>query len=97
MKILLVNPNMTQAMTDRLAAVARRVAAPGTEIVPLTATHGFPYISSRSEAQIAGAVALEMIAGNLEGADAVVIAAFGDPGLKAARELFNAGYTRFTP
>ncbi|SDX29073.1 Asp/Glu/hydantoin racemase [Albimonas donghaensis] len=93
MKILLVNPNMTQAMTDRLAAVARRVAAPGTEIVPLTATHGFPYISSRSEAQIAGAVALEMIAGNLEGADAVVIAAFGDPGLKAARELFDLPVT----
>lgn len=93
MRILLVNPNMTQAMTDRLADVARRVAAPGTEIVPLTASRGFPYISSRSEAQVAGVVALEMIAENLAGADAVVIAAFGDPGLKAARELFDIPVT----
>mgnify|MGYP000001717361 CR=1 FL=1 len=36
-----------------------------------------------------GAIALEMIAGNLDGADAAIIAAFGDPGLAAARELFD--------
>lgn len=93
MKILLVNPNMTVAMTDRLAAVARRVAAPGTEILPLTATSGFPYISSRAEAQIAGALALEMIAPRAKEVDAVVIAAFGDPGLDAARELFDLPVT----
>ncbi|MGR3780945.1 MAG: aspartate/glutamate racemase family protein [Albimonas sp.] len=93
MKILLVNPNMTEAMTDRLAAVARGVAAPGTEILPLTAPRGFPYISSRAEAQIAGAVALEMIAPRAGEVDAVVIAAFGDPGLDAARELFDLPVT----
>ena len=88
-RVLLVNPNMSQEMTDRLAAVARRAAGAGTEIVPLTATRGFPYISSRAEGQIAGAVALEMIAEHRAEADAVVIAAYGDPGLKAARELFD--------
>ncbi|MDF2231816.1 aspartate/glutamate racemase family protein [Albimonas sp. CAU 1670] len=93
MKILLVNPNMTQAMTDRLTEVARRAVAPGTEILPLTAPRGFPYISSRAEAQIAGAVALEMIAPHAKTVDAVVIAAFGDPGLDAARELFDLPVT----
>ena len=93
MKILLVNPNMTRAMTDRLAEVARGVAAPGTEILPLTAERGFPYISSRAEAQIAGALALEMIAPRAGEVDAVVIAAFGDPGLDAARELFDLPVT----
>lgn len=88
-RILLVNPNMSQAMTDRLAAVARSVVGPETEIAPLTARWGFPYISSRAEAQIAGAIALEMIAEHRAGADAAVIAAYGDPGLKAARELFD--------
>lgn len=89
MRLLLVNPNMSVAMTDRLAAVARRFAHPDTEILPLTASRGFPYISSRAEAEIAGAIALEMIAENLDGTDAAIIAAFGDPGLRAARELFD--------
>lgn len=89
MRILLVNPNMTQAMTDTMAAIAREVAGDRAEILPLTATRGFPYIASRAEAQIAGAITLEMIADNLDGIDAVVVAAFGDPGLAGARELFD--------
>lgn len=89
MKILVLNPNMTQGMTDGLAAVARRAAAAGTEIVTATARSGFPYISSRAEAQVAGAIALDMIAEHASSVDAVVIAAFGDPGLLAARELFD--------
>jgi len=89
MRILLLNPNMTQAMTDGMARIARDVVGDRAEIVPATATKGFPYIASRAEAQIAGAIALEMIAENLSGIDAVVIAAFGDPGLASAREIFD--------
>jgi allantoin racemase len=89
LRLLLINPNMTAAVTERLAAVGRGVADSGTEIVALTAPRGFPYISARSEAQIAGVVAMEMIADHAEGADGAIIAAFGDPGLFAARELFD--------
>jgi allantoin racemase len=89
LRLLLINPNMTAAVTERLAAVGRGVADPGTEIVALTAPRGFPYISARSEAQIAGVVAMEMIADHSAGADGAIIAAFGDPGLFAARELFD--------
>ena len=89
MRILLVNPNMTVAMTDRMADIAGKIAPFGTEIVPLTADRGFPYIASRAEAQIAGAIAYELIAEHAEGADAAIIAAFGDPGLAGARELFD--------
>jgi Asp/Glu/hydantoin racemase len=89
MRILLVNPNMSQSMTDEMAMIARNIAMPGVEIVALTARTGFPYIASQAEAQIAGAIALEMIAENAENIDAVIIAAFGDPGLKGARELFD--------
>lgn len=89
MRLLLVNPNMTVAMTDRMAAIARKLAGARAEIVPLTAPRGFPYIASRAEAQIAGGIALEMIAEHIDGIDAVVIAAFGDPGLAGARELFD--------
>jgi len=89
MRILLLNPNTSTAITDRLAAAARKVAGHGTTLVPLTAPRGMPYISSRAEAQIGGAIALEMLADHHSEADAAIIAAFGDPGLLGARELFD--------
>lgn len=89
MRILLINPNTSADMTARMVATARPVLAPDVELVSLTAAQGLPYIASRAEAVVAGALTLEMIAAHQEGMDAVVIAAFGDPGLIAARELFD--------
>ncbi len=89
MKILVANPNTTASVTERLLAVGRRAAAPGTELIGHTAPRGVPYVSSRAEAQIAGAVLLETIAEAGDTIDAVIVAAFGDPGLHAARELFD--------
>lgn len=89
MRILVLNPNTTVAMTDRLVAAGRQVTATGTELVPLTAPRGVPYIATRAEAQIGGAIALEMLAEHHRTADAAIIAAFGDPGLLGARELFD--------
>jgi Asp/Glu/hydantoin racemase len=89
MKILLLNPNTSAGMTEAMTRVASAAVGPGTTLLPLTADTGFPYISSRAEAQVAGAVALDLIARHRREVDAVVIAAFGDPGLLAARELFD--------
>ena len=89
MRLLLINPNTTQAMTDQMAQVAASVAGPSVEITPVTATRGVPYIASRAEAQVAGAEVLEIIAEHGKDADAAIVAAFGDPGIIAARELFD--------
>jgi allantoin racemase len=89
MRLLLLNPNTSAAVTERLAVSARAAAAAGTQIVPLTAPRGVPFIASRAEAQIAGAVALEMLAEHHGRYDAAIIAAFADPGLLGARELFD--------
>jgi len=89
MRILLLNPNTTRAVTERLLSAAQAATAAGTELVPLTATRGVPYIATRAEAQIGGAIALEMLAEHHRSADAAIIAAFGDPGLMGARELFD--------
>ena len=78
MRILVLNPNTSQGITDRLMAAARPAAAAGTELVALTAPRGFPYIATRAEAQIGGAVALEMLAEQHGEFDAAIIAAFGD-------------------
>ena len=89
MRILLLNPNTTQSVTQRLADAAAKVISPGTTLAPLTAPRGVPYIATRAEAQIGGGVALEMLAEHHRSADAAIIAAFGDPGLLGARELFD--------
>ena len=88
MRILMLNPNTSRSVTDLIADAARDAAAPGTEIVPATAPRGVPYIATRAEAVLGGAVALEMLAELHGGVDAAVMAAFGDPALGGARELF---------
>ena len=88
MRILLLNPNTSVDITARLAEAAKACAAPTTEIVTATAARGVPYIATRAEATIGGAGALEMLADLHTSVDAAVIAAFGDPGLGGARELF---------
>ncbi len=85
MRLLLINPNTTRALTDRLAASASQVLENDVELLAVTAERGFPYISSRAEAQIAGAEVLATLARQAPDADAAIIAAFGDPGLRAAR------------
>lgn len=89
MKLLLINPNISPGITRRLAEAAEAAAAPDTRITPLTAKVGVEYISDRAEAQLAGAAVLDMLAEHASGHDAAIIAAFGDPGLWAARELFD--------
>jgi Asp/Glu/hydantoin racemase len=89
LKILLLNPNTSTAITERLRAAAGQVASADTEIVTATAPRGVPYISNRAEAQIGGAIAIEMLAELHRSVDAAIIAAFGDPGLFGARELFD--------
>ena len=89
MRILLLNPNTTSELTDLLLAAGQTAAAPTTEIVPMTAPRGVPYIATEAEATIGGAIALEMLAERADEVDAAIIAAFGDPGLLGARELFD--------
>src|SRR6266481_4068773 len=89
MKILVANPNTSTGVTHRLLAAGKLVASPGTELLPMTAPHGVPYIATRAEAAIGAAAALAMLAERRSGIDAAIIAAFGDPGLGGARELFD--------
>jgi allantoin racemase len=91
MKLLLINPNTSAAMTADMAAQARRIAAPGTEIVARQPSFGPASIESHFDDVFGAAGVAEQVrlaAG--EGIDAVVVACFGDPGLDAARELTTA-------
>lgn len=86
MRVLLINPNTSQAITDKVAAAARAVASPGTEIIAVTGRIGAPYIASRAAYAIAAHAALDAWA-EAPPHNVAVVACFGDPGLEAIREL----------
>ncbi|MBX3603804.1 MAG: aspartate/glutamate racemase family protein [Piscinibacter sp.] len=91
MQIRVINPNTTAAMTETIGATARRVAAPGTQIVACNPAAGPVSIESHFDEAVAAVGVLEEVRrGESERADAYVIACFGDPGLLAARELTRA-------
>ncbi len=88
MKIKLINPNTTWSMTAKIGACAREVARPGTEVVAVSPAMGPVSIESHyDEALAVPGLLQEVAAGERDGCDGYVIACFGDPGLKAAREL----------
>jgi allantoin racemase len=89
MKIRVINPNTSAAMTAGIGAAARAVAAPGTLIDAVNPSFGAASIEDHHDDVWAAAGVTEQLrAGEATGTvDAYVIACFGDPGLHAAREL----------
>ncbi|PIJ69196.1 Asp/Glu racemase [Erwinia sp. OLTSP20] len=90
-RIQIINPNTSQAMTEIIANAAREVAGAGSEIIAVCPSDGVPSIESHFDEAIAALGVLEQIkAGREQGVDGHIIACFGDPGLLAARELARA-------
>jgi allantoin racemase len=89
MRILVLNANTTDFVTQTAANEARRVAAPGTEIVPATADFGAAIVATRAEHAVAEHAAVVLAARHAPGCDAVVIAVSYDTGLKALREMLS--------
>lgn len=88
MKIKVINPNTTASMTQKIGAVARSVANPGTEIIACNPEMGPVSIEGHyDEALSIVGILDEIRKGEAQGVDGYVIACFGDPGLLAAREL----------
>lgn len=87
MKILLINPNTTPAITDLVLTHARRLAPDEVTLAAATGAFGPRYVASRAAAAIAGHAALDCYARSGAGCDAVLLACFGDPGLEGLREL----------
>jgi allantoin racemase len=86
MRILIVNPNTTATMTDKIAASARDVAAQGTIIDAVTSAMGPESIEGYYDEALALPGLLQaVIAGEQAGADGAIVACFDDTGLDAAR------------
>ena len=52
MKLLVMNPNISESVTRLIGEEARRAASPGTQITLLTAPFGVEYIEGELEAVI---------------------------------------------
>ncbi|MDR3374292.1 MAG: aspartate/glutamate racemase family protein [Ancalomicrobiaceae bacterium] len=88
MKIHVVNPNTTLSMTEKIAAAARAIAGPGTEIVARQPAMGPVSIEGYYDEAFAVPGMLAAIREEEEaGAEAHVIACFDDTGLDAARAI----------
>ncbi len=96
MRLLLINPNISDSVTALIRAEAERNALPGTEIEVLTAPFGVAYIETRFEALIGAYAAAQLAAEHHARFDAVVVAAFGDPGLAGLREALPVPVTGLT-
>jgi allantoin racemase len=87
LRILLINPNTTGAITERMAAYVGEIVGSAATFVPVTGKFGARYISTRAAAAIAAHAALDALAEHAQGCDAVYLACFGDPGLAALKEV----------
>jgi allantoin racemase len=88
MKIQVINPNTSQAMTESIGAAARSVARAGTEILSVCPTFGPASIESYYDEYLCVPGVLDEIRkGEADKADAYIIACYGDPGLAPAREM----------
>ena len=87
MKLLVLNPNTTAAMTDKAVAEVRRLAPAHWAVRGVTAALGCEVIASRASFVTGAWAALETLRAQDGWADAVLLACFGDPGLAALREV----------
>lgn len=89
MRIKLINPNTTVAMTRSMAATASGVAAPGTIVDAVTSQSGPVSIEGHYDEALSVLGIIDEIRAD-PSADAYIVACFGDPGLLAAREMTAA-------
>jgi allantoin racemase len=88
MKILVVNPNSSEAVTGAIMQSARRSAGPGVEVIGITTKGGTRNIDSAFGDYLSGAYMIRtcLEAVPLHEPDAVVLAGFGRVGMDALKE-----------
>lgn len=91
-RLLVLNPNTSEAVTRMLGAHVQREVGPEIAVEAVTARFGAPYIADEASYAVAGHAALD--AWQAQAAPgAVLIGCFGDPGLFALRECSAAPVT----
>ncbi|MEM1431193.1 MAG: aspartate/glutamate racemase family protein [Pseudomonadota bacterium] len=92
MRLALVNPNTSAETTAQMVQIAAADAGPAVSVAGVTAAFGAPLITG-PDALDRAAEAVAALASDLAGADAVIVAAFGDPGLAELRAALDIPVT----
>lgn len=88
MRIMVINPNSSQSMTDHLREVLQGIKNPDTELTVVCPTEAPPAIESAYDEALCIPHVLKLVEkAGAEGYDAAILACFSDPGLEAAREV----------
>ncbi|MFK3823380.1 aspartate/glutamate racemase family protein [Pseudomonas yamanorum] len=89
MRILVVNVNTTESITEAIAKQARAVASPGTEIVGLTPFFGAESVEGNFESYLAAIAVMDRVMAYDKPFDAVIQAGYGEHGREGLQELLN--------
>jgi allantoin racemase len=87
MKIIVVNVNTSQSMTEAIGEAARRYASAGTETVALQPYFGAEAVDSYFESYLSAVAVIDRVLAYDEPYDAVVMAGFGEHGREGLQEL----------
>lgn len=96
MKLLVINPNTTDAITEILNQRAVDVAAPRTEIIAKTAPFGVDYIKTPEDGAVSIDAIRQLIQEHHNTIDAAVICSSSDSGLQEMRGEFDIPITAMT-
>jgi allantoin racemase len=92
-RILVLNPNTSDSMTDEIGAAARAAAATGTEIICSAPRFGVAAIDSAAESYLSAVGVMDLVATRQSADefdfDAVVLAGFGEHGRDALAEMVS--------
>jgi len=89
MRILVVNVNTTESMTEAIAATARDAASEDTEIVGLTPRFGAESVEGNFESYLAAVGVMERVRSYSQPYDAVIQAGYGEHGREGLQELLD--------
>src|SRR5437016_2461396 len=89
MKILVVNVNTSQSMSDVIDDAAKAAASPGTDIVTLTPFFGPEAVDCNFESYISAVAVMDRVLAYDQPFDAVVMAGFGEHGRDGLQELIE--------
>ncbi|MEO8281004.1 MAG: aspartate/glutamate racemase family protein [Ideonella sp.] len=73
LRLLLINPNTSVHITERLVASARLAMAPGDELTAITATQGPAVVRSADDLRAADANSIDLAARHAPGHDGIVL------------------------
>lgn len=89
MRIIVVNVNTSESMTDVIEEAARKAAGNETEIISLRPRFGAASVDSNFESYLAAVAVMDSIATYDGPFDAVVLAGFGEHGRDGLQELIE--------